>query len=87
VPTSLWVRGKEENGICVVNEQRLSKEKVPNVIGLTIKDAIYMLENLGMKVKFSGKGKVVRQSIAPGTKFDKKNSVIVLELQSADRVN
>mgnify|MGYP003390385701 FL=1 len=46
-----------------------------------------MLENLGMKVKFSGKGKVVRQSIAPGTKFDKKNSVIVLELQSADRVN
>ena len=27
------------------------------------------------------------QGIAPGTKFDKKNSVIVLELQSADRVN
>lgn len=87
VPTALWVRGKEDNGICVVNEQRLNKEKVPNVVGLTIKDAIYMLENLGMKVKFSGKGKVVRQSIAPGTKFDKKNSVIVLELQSADRVN
>lgn len=87
VPTALWVKGIEKKGDCVLTEQRLNKERVPNVIGLTIKDAIYMLENMGMRVKFSGKGKVISQSIAPGTKLDKRNRVIVLELRSADREN
>ena len=54
------------------------KDLVPNVVGLTIKDALYMLENLGMKVRFKGKGKVISQSIAPGTKIG--DEVIILEL-------
>ena len=37
-----------------------------------------MLENLGMKVRFNGKGKVISQSIAPGTKIG--DEVIILEL-------
>jgi hypothetical protein len=46
-----------------------------------------MLENLGMKVRFSGKGKVISQSIAPKTKIDKRNNTIVLELKSANEKN
>jgi cell division protein FtsI (penicillin-binding protein 3) len=37
--------------------------KVPNVIGMSGMDAISILENLGLKVKVSGNGKVKKQSV------------------------
>ncbi len=33
--------------------------KMPNVVGLGLKDAVYLLENLGLKVIASGRGKVI----------------------------
>lgn len=78
----MWVKGKDINGMCALSEQNVQSGIVPNVVGLTIKDAVYMLENLGMKVRFHGKGKVVSQSVAAGNKIDKRNNVIVLGLRS-----
>ncbi|MDR2122800.1 MAG: transpeptidase family protein [Flavobacteriaceae bacterium] len=40
-----------------------STQTVPNVVGYYGKDAIPALENLGLKVVYSGRGKVVEQSI------------------------
>lgn len=48
---------------------------VPNCYGMTIKDAIYMLEKLGLKVTFSGHGKVVRQSPKAGSKYNKGSKI------------
>lgn len=48
---------------------------MPNVTGLGLRDALYLLENLGLRVKASGKGKVVRQSVAPGTAISKYASI------------
>jgi cell division protein FtsI (penicillin-binding protein 3) len=42
-------------------------------------DAVAMLENIGLKVKFSGVGKVRAQSIKKGEKLV-KGSTIVLKL-------
>lgn len=42
-------------------------QEVPDVRGMELMDALYLLENLGLEVKVSGKGKVSRQSIKPGT--------------------
>lgn len=81
-PSVMWVKGKDINGMCALSEQNVQSGIVPNVVGLTIKDAVYMLENLGMKVRFHGKGKVVSQSVAAGSRIDKKNNVIVLGLRS-----
>lgn len=81
-PSVMWVKGKDINGMCALSEQNVQSGIVPNVVGLTIKDAVYMLENLGMKVRFHGKGKVVSQSVAAGTRIDKRNNVIVLGLRS-----
>jgi len=39
---------------------------VPNVVGMTLKDAIFILESRGLNVSFSGRGRVLRQSISPG---------------------
>lgn len=81
-PSVMWVKGKDINGMCALSEQNVQSGIVPNVVGLTIKDAVYMLENLGMKVRFHGKGKVVSQSVAAGSRIAKRNNVIVLGLRS-----
>ena len=44
---------------------------VPDVNGMGLKDAIYLLEKIGMKVIPVGKGKVITQSILPGSNFNK----------------
>src|SRR5690606_38593808 len=41
-------------------------DKVPNLLGMGLKDALYVLGNSGFKVMVTGKGKVVSQSLSPG---------------------
>lgn len=52
---------------------------MPDVNGLGARDAIYMLESMGLKVKLQGRGKVKSQSIASGTKI-KKGDICELRL-------
>lgn len=52
---------------------------IPNVKGMSGMDAIALLENLKVKVKVIGVGKVKKQSIQPGEAL-RKNSIIILEL-------
>jgi cell division protein FtsI (penicillin-binding protein 3) len=44
-----------------------------------LRDALYMLENLGYRVQIKGKGIVVRQSVEPGSQAF-KNQLIEIEL-------
>jgi cell division protein FtsI (penicillin-binding protein 3) len=41
---------------------------VPDVTGMTLKDAVYLLENKGLQVNFDGMGRVRKQSLRPGSK-------------------
>ena len=50
---------------------------VPDVTGLCIDDALFLLENAGLKVSFNGYGKVATQSLKPGTKIIKNAQIIV----------
>lgn len=61
--------------------QKLRKYKtiMPKVIGMSGMDAIALLENMGLKVKFSGVGKVTEQSIDRGQKVS-KGATIYLKL-------
>ena len=52
---------------------------IPNVKGMAGMDAVALLENLGIKVKAIGVGKVKKQSIQAGQSIV-KNSTILLEL-------
>ncbi len=56
-----------------------SSHKVPNVHGMPAMDAIALFENLKMKVKIIGSGKVKKQSIPAGNPIE-KNKTIILEL-------
>jgi cell division protein FtsI (penicillin-binding protein 3) len=59
--------------------QSIDDKKVPNVKGMPAMDAISLLENIGLKVKVNGIGKVKKQSIRKGTPI-KKGATIVLNL-------
>lgn len=48
---------------------------VQDVVGMTIRDAIYILEKQGLDVSFEGKGKVVSQSIIGGSNYRKGNKI------------
>ncbi|GAB3890952.1 penicillin-binding protein [Spirosoma agri] len=47
--------------------RQTTPDHVPDVRGLTLRDAVYLLENRGFRVTVEGRGKVKEQSITPGT--------------------
>ena len=53
---------------------------MPNVVGMDLKDAFYVLENKGLKIRYTGKGKVKIQSIAKGENIN-KGQIVSLELE------
>jgi cell division protein FtsI (penicillin-binding protein 3) len=59
-------------------ESQLKKGIMPNLSGLSAKDALYLLENHGMSVKIQGFGCVKEQSIEPGQKFSKGNRITLI---------
>ena len=45
----------------------ITRRLMPNVKGMNLRDALALLENLGLKVHLKGKGKVYKQSLPAGT--------------------
>ncbi len=54
-------------------------DRVPNVLGMGLRDALYILENRGLRVRVQGNGMVKRQSLQPGSRAF-QGSTIVIEL-------
>jgi cell division protein FtsI (penicillin-binding protein 3) len=57
----------------------IDRKTIPDVAGLSLKDALFILENKGLKVNYSGKGRVQIQSVTPGSAVI-PNSTITLVL-------
>lgn len=58
---------REDQGKAIMEQRFVGTATVPNVIGMTAKDAVYLIESAGMKVRMDGFGRVVSQSIKAGT--------------------
>jgi len=65
----------------IAEAQKVYKGYVPDVSGMGLKDAVYLLEREGLLIHIKGSGKVRAQSVAPGT-IAKKGQEIILELRS-----
>jgi cell division protein FtsI (penicillin-binding protein 3) len=59
-------------------ESQLKKGIVPNLNGLSAKDALFLLENSGFHVKLVGMGSVKKQSIDAGQKFNKGDKITLI---------
>jgi cell division protein FtsI (penicillin-binding protein 3) len=61
----------------VFYKREIEKNKVPNVLGMGLKDALYLLEQKGIKVEAKGIGRVVSQSLQPGTIITNDTQIII----------
>lgn len=57
--------------------RKVTKGLVPNVKGMGAADAIFLLENSGLAVRLSGKGKVVSQSLKAGQRIRKGQTIFL----------
>lgn len=62
----------------LVPEQNPNGKIVPDVMGMGLKDAIYLLEKSGLKVSVAGQGKVVSQSLAQNSEIRKGESIKII---------
>jgi cell division protein FtsI (penicillin-binding protein 3) len=77
--TGNWSMVYAANYQPVVKASSVKKKVMPNVRGMGLKDALYLLENMGVKVTVTGKGKIAAQSVPPGTELA-KGVTVLLEL-------
>jgi cell division protein FtsI (penicillin-binding protein 3) len=67
------------NGV-VYEDLSMLKGVMPNVKGMGLKDALYLLGNAGLKTRVKGSGKVMGQSILAGSKIG-RGLLVQIELQ------
>ena len=70
-----WGVQQHDTTAVVMNEHEPQPGLMPNVVGMGAKDAVYLLENAGLKVHLSGIGRVRRQSLPPGSRIVKGRTV------------
>ena len=58
-----------------LNPKEMNEKRVPSVIGMGAKDAVFLLESLGLKVHLAGMGKVKSQSIPAGNTLHKGRTI------------
>ncbi|MDZ4839487.1 MAG: penicillin-binding protein [Bacteroidota bacterium] len=74
-----WVSPVVQYGNIKLNAYSTVSNQVPDVLNMTLTDAVYILENAGYKVRFSGKGKVKAQFPA-GNQILQKGKTIEIKL-------
>jgi len=61
-----WLKLSPKNNKFQLEGLKFPENKVPDVRGMTAKDAVFLMESRGLSVRLEGAGKVKTQSIAPG---------------------
>lgn len=74
-----WVATRESGDTISLAGVKIQPGLVPDVRGMSLRDAVYLLENNGLRVKISGKGKVLRQSPEHGARYN-EGTVVSLEM-------
>ncbi len=77
----IWGHAEKEGRSAVrLDSRRLpARDRMPDVKGMGARDAVYLIESRGVKVRLTGRGKVTTQSIAPGTTV-RKGMTCLLQL-------
>jgi len=74
-----WARLYAANYQPVLNKEVVARQTMPDVKGMGLKDALYLLESMDLKVAAKGRGKVRMQSIQPGSAL-RKNEPVMIQL-------
>ena len=77
---AVWGTAVNNGNAVALSLNNTPREIVPDVKGMGAKDAVFLLESRGLKVKLEGVGRVVSQSIPPHAKY-KKGQTIRIKLR------
>lgn len=66
-----WVKSRVSNRSIQWVSNKVDNQRVPDVTGMTLRDALHILENAGLRVQYNGKGRVKNQSLAAGATISK----------------
>jgi cell division protein FtsI (penicillin-binding protein 3) len=74
---SNYSRMFKQGSTTAIATQAISSKQMPALNGMGLKDAVYLCENLGLKVMVKGRGKVVAQSVVAGQSIKRGQSIII----------
>ncbi len=74
-----WVSTRESGDTIRLISVEIKEGIVPDVRGMSLRDAVYLLENSGFRVRYTGKGKVRRQSPEHGARVN-EGAIITLDM-------
>jgi cell division protein FtsI (penicillin-binding protein 3) len=78
-----WVTTRSAGDSVKIIRRSIYRNLVPNVLDMGLKDAVYLLESHGLQVRVNGRGTVRYQSVAPGSRV-RKGQTVTLEMSIAD---
>jgi cell division protein FtsI (penicillin-binding protein 3) len=76
--SSRWVQMDERNDEVIIEKKAITKNKVPDLRGMGLRDATYVIESLGMVAEAEGVGQVYKQSVTPGASIKDQKIKIYL---------
>lgn len=74
---SEWAQAIVSKDGAKISSRKYTKNLMPDVIGMGLKDALYLLENEGLQVEVVGVGKIKEQSIPAGSAVNKGLKVTI----------
>lgn len=76
-PDAQWAVANPQGDTVNIRAHDVIENLVPRVVGMGAMDALYLLENQGLKVTMIGSGVVRQQSIIPGTRATKGREIVI----------
>ncbi len=77
IENSNWLMASADDSILYIKDKYIATNRIPDVRGLGLRDAVFILENAGLSVKFYGTGKVRKQSLPVGQGFSKGERIVI----------
>lgn len=72
-----WAVSLTQQDSLTLGARTVHENVVPDVQGMSAKDALYLLEKMGIHTRLVGKGKVKRQSVPAGTAISNVKSITI----------
>ncbi len=77
IENSNWLMASADDSTLYIKDKYIATNRIPDVRGLGLRDAIFILENAGLLVKVYGTGKVKKQSLPVGQGFSKGERIVI----------
>ena len=74
----IWGKAERQNTQVALRKMEVNKNIAPDVTDMGAKDAVFLLESQGLKVKLHGRGKVKKQSYPAGKQVVKGSECILI---------